>query len=79
MTRRRATPAQVGLAWLMAQKPWTVPLPGTGKAEQLRENMETAQLRLTRHDLRGLETGLDRLEIYGGRMDARQMAQIGQD
>jgi aryl-alcohol dehydrogenase-like predicted oxidoreductase len=63
----------------MAKKPWIVPIPGTGNADHLRENIGAIQLRLTPADLRELETGLARLEIYGGRMDARQMAQIGWD
>jgi aryl-alcohol dehydrogenase-like predicted oxidoreductase len=76
---RGATPAQVALAWLTAKKPFIVPIPGTGKADHLRENNGAVQVRLSPADLRELETGLARLEIYGGRMDARQMAQIGQD
>lgn len=74
-----ATPAQVALAWLMAKKPWIVPIPGTGNLEHLRENMGATNLRLTADDLWALETGLARLEIYGGRMDTVQMAQVGQD
>jgi aryl-alcohol dehydrogenase-like predicted oxidoreductase len=74
-----ATPAQIALAWLMAQKPWIVPIPGTGNMNHLRENMGAANVRVSPADLREIETGLARLEIYGGRMDARQMAQIGQD
>jgi aryl-alcohol dehydrogenase-like predicted oxidoreductase len=76
---RSATPAQVVLAWLMAQKPWIVSIPGTGKTDHLRENNGALKLRMTQADLREIEAGLARLEIYGGRMDARQMAQIGQD
>lgn len=76
---RNATPAQVALAWLMARKSWIVPIPGTGKPDHLRENMGAAGLHLAADDMRELETGLARFEIYGGRMDARQMAQIGQD
>ncbi len=76
---RRATPAQISLAWLMAKKPFIVSIPGTGKADHLRENMGALQVRLSPADVRELETGLARLEIYGGRMDAKQMAQIGQD
>ena len=76
---RRATPAQIALAWLMAKKPFIVSIPGTGKADHLRENMGAVQVRLSPADLRELEAGLARLEIYGGRMDARQMAQIGRD
>jgi aryl-alcohol dehydrogenase-like predicted oxidoreductase len=76
---RRATPAQIALAWLMARKPWIVPIPGTGKADHLQENNGAVQVQLTPADLRELEAGIAKLEIYGGRMDARQMAQIGQD
>jgi aryl-alcohol dehydrogenase-like predicted oxidoreductase len=74
-----ATPAQIALAWLMAQKPWIVSIPGTGNMDHLRENNGAINVRLTPEDLREIETGLARIEIYGGRMDARQMAQIGQD
>ena len=74
-----ATPAQIALAWLLAQKPWIVPIPGTSKMDHLRENMGAVNVRLTPSDLREIETGFSRIEIYGGRMDARQMAQIGQD
>ena len=74
-----ATPAQIALAWLMAQKPWIVPIPGTTNMDHLRENMGAVNVQLTPADLREIETGFSRIEIYGGRMDARQMAQIGQD
>ena len=74
-----ATPAQLALAWLMAQKPWIVPIPGTGNMDHLRENMGTVNVRLTPADLREIETAFSRIEIYGGRMDATQMAQIGRD
>ena len=74
-----APPNQIALAWLMAQKPWIVPIPGTTNMDHLRENMGAVNVQLTPADLREIETGLARFEIYGGRMDARQMAQIGQD
>jgi aryl-alcohol dehydrogenase-like predicted oxidoreductase len=74
-----ATPAQIALAWLLAQKPWIVPIPGTTNMDHLRENMDAVNVQLTSADLREIETGFSRIEIYGGRMDARQMAQIGQD
>lgn len=76
---RGATPAQVALAWLLAQKPWIVPIPGTGNLEHLSENTGAVSVELTPADIPEIEAGLSRLEIYGGRMDARQMAQIGQD
>jgi aryl-alcohol dehydrogenase-like predicted oxidoreductase len=76
---RSATPAQVALAWLMARQPWIVPIPGTGSSEHLRENLGARDVRLTPADLEELQARLARLEIYGGRMNATQMAQIGQD
>ena len=63
----------------MAQKPWIVPIPGTGNMDHLRENMGAINVELTRDDLREIETAFSRIVIYGGRMDATQMAQIGQD
>jgi aryl-alcohol dehydrogenase-like predicted oxidoreductase len=77
--KKGATPAQIALAWLMARKPWIVPIPGTTKMDHLRENIGAIDVQLTPGDVSEIETGISRLEIYGGRMDARQMAQIGQD
>ncbi|QLH14178.1 aldo/keto reductase [Paracoccus pantotrophus] len=76
---KEATPAQIALAWLMAQKPWIVSIPGTGNLDHLRENNGAVNVELPPEDLAEIETGLARLEIYGGRMDRVQMAQIGQD
>jgi aryl-alcohol dehydrogenase-like predicted oxidoreductase len=77
--KKGATPAQIALAWLIARKPWIVPIPGTTNMDHLRENIGAVNVQLTPADLREIETGFSRIEIYGGRMDARQMAQIGQD
>jgi aryl-alcohol dehydrogenase-like predicted oxidoreductase len=77
--RGGATPAQIALAWLMAQKPWIISIPGTGNLDHVKENIGAVNVQLTPTDLREIETGFSRIEIYGGRMDARQMAQIGQD
>src|SRR5687767_14555076 len=74
-----ATPAQIALAWLMAQKPWIVSIPGTTNLDHLSENLGATKIQLSAADLREIETGFARIEIYGGRMDARQMAQIGWD
>jgi aryl-alcohol dehydrogenase-like predicted oxidoreductase len=74
-----ATPAQIALAWLMAPKPWIVPIPGTGNIDHLHENMGAVNVQLTPEDLREIETGFSRIELYGGRTDTKQMAQIGQD
>jgi len=76
---RGATPAQIALAWLMAQKPWIVSIPGTGKLDHLSENVGAIQVQLTPADLREIDTVMAKFEIYGGRMDTTQMAQIGQD
>jgi aryl-alcohol dehydrogenase-like predicted oxidoreductase len=78
-TKKGATPAQIALAWLMARKPWIVPIPGTGNIDHLRENLGALNVQLTPADLSEIEMGFSRIEIYGGRMDARQMAQINQD
>jgi aryl-alcohol dehydrogenase-like predicted oxidoreductase len=78
-TKKGATPAQIALAWLMAQKPWIVPIPGTTNMDHLRENMGAVNVQLSSADLREIETAFSRIEVYGGRMDAKQMAQIGQD
>jgi aryl-alcohol dehydrogenase-like predicted oxidoreductase len=77
--KKGATPAQIALAWLLAQKPWIVPIPGTTKLDHLRENNGAINVQLTAADLRDIGNAFARIEIYGGRMDARQMAQIGQD
>ena len=77
--KKGATPAQIALAWLMARKPWIVPIPGTGNIDHLRENMGALKVQHTPADLSEIEIGFSRIEIYGGRMDARQMAQINQD
>ena len=63
----------------MAQKPWIVPIPGTTNLDHLRENIGAINVQLTPADLREIETAFSRIEIYGGRMDARQMAQIGHE
>jgi diketogulonate reductase-like aldo/keto reductase len=63
----------------MAQKPWIVSIPGTTNMDHLRENLGAAAVHITPADLREIETAFSRIEIYGGRMDAKQMAQIGQD
>ena len=66
--RRRATPAQVALAWLLAQKPWIIPIPGTTKLHRLEENLGAADVQLTSDDLRELDEGSSRIEIQGERL-----------
>jgi aryl-alcohol dehydrogenase-like predicted oxidoreductase len=65
--RKRATPAQIALAWLLARKPWIVPIPGTTKLARLEENIGAASLELTREDLRDIETAAAHVEVQGER------------
>jgi aryl-alcohol dehydrogenase-like predicted oxidoreductase len=65
--RKHATPAQIALAWLLAQKPWIVPIPGTTKAARLAENIGAAAVELTAADLREIEAASARIEIQGAR------------
>jgi len=65
--KKRATPAQVALAWLLAQQPWMVPIPGTTKLARLDENIGAAALRLTPDDLRDIETAASQITIQGAR------------
>jgi aryl-alcohol dehydrogenase-like predicted oxidoreductase len=65
--RKKATPAQVALAWLLAQKPWIVPIPGTTKANRLEENLGAADLTLTPDDLRGIDRAASEITVQGAR------------
>ena len=62
-----ATPAQIALAWLLAQKPWIVPIPGTRRLERLDENLSAADLQLTPDDLREINTATAKIDIQGAR------------
>lgn len=65
--RKKATPAQVALAWLLAQKPWIVPIPGTTKLKRLEENIGAAVIELTKDDLREIESAASKIEVQGDR------------
>jgi aryl-alcohol dehydrogenase-like predicted oxidoreductase len=65
--RKRATPAQIALAWLLAQKPWIVPIPGTTKVERLKENIGAASLELTAQDLREIDDAASSIKVQGAR------------
>jgi len=65
--KKRATPAQIALAWLLAQKPWIVPIPGTTKLARLEENIGAVSIRLTPDDLREIETAASQITIQGAR------------
>jgi aryl-alcohol dehydrogenase-like predicted oxidoreductase len=66
-TAKGATPAQIALAWLLAQKPWIVPIPGTRRLERLEENLAAADLELTADDLAEIGTAAGQVEIQGAR------------
>ncbi|MGD0305848.1 MAG: aldo/keto reductase [Candidatus Acidiferrales bacterium] len=66
-TRKKATPAQIALAWLLAQKPWIVPIPGTTKLHRLEENIGAAALDLSANDLRDIESVAASVQIQGNR------------
>ena len=65
--RKKTTPAQIALAWLLAQKPWIVPIPGTTKLQRLEENIGAAEVELTRDDLHEIESAASRIEVQGAR------------
>jgi aryl-alcohol dehydrogenase-like predicted oxidoreductase len=65
--RKKATPAQIALAWLLAQKPWIFPIPGTTKLKRLEENIGAASVELTSNDLREIENAAARITVQGAR------------
>ena len=66
--RKHATPSQVALAWLLARKPWIVPIPGTTKRERLAENLGAVDLELTPDDLREIDAAASKIEVKGARL-----------
>jgi aryl-alcohol dehydrogenase-like predicted oxidoreductase len=76
-TRKKATPAQIALAWLLAQKPWIVPIPGTTKLHRLGENISAASIELTQGDLRDIEGALLRTAVQGDRYPPKLAAMVG--
>jgi aryl-alcohol dehydrogenase-like predicted oxidoreductase len=65
--QKNATPAQIALAWLLAQKPWIVPIPGTTKLNRLEENLGAADLQLTPDDIRAIDAAASKIEVQGAR------------
>jgi aryl-alcohol dehydrogenase-like predicted oxidoreductase len=65
--RKKATPAQIALAWLLAQKPWIVPIPGTTKLHRLDENIGAVAVGLTPDDLREIDSAASRITVQGAR------------
>jgi aryl-alcohol dehydrogenase-like predicted oxidoreductase len=76
--KKNATPAQIALAWLLAQKAWIVPIPGTRNIDHLNENLGAVNVQLTPTDLRELETAFSKIKVHGGRMNEMQMQVVEQ-
>ena len=74
---KRATPAQVALAWLLAQKPWIVPIPGTTKLHRLKENLGALDIELTIDDLREIEEAASKITVHGARYPAHLQERVG--
>jgi aryl-alcohol dehydrogenase-like predicted oxidoreductase len=74
---RQATPAQIALAWLLAQKPWIAPIPGTTKLHRLKENIGGASIELTADDLHEIEGALSKITVQGDRYPAHLQARVG--
>lgn len=73
---KHVTRAQVALAWLLAQKPWIVPIPGTTKMHRLEENVSAADVQLTADDARQIQEALSKIEVQGARYNERQQKTI---
>jgi aryl-alcohol dehydrogenase-like predicted oxidoreductase len=76
-SRMNATPAQISLAWLLAQKPWIVPIPGTTKLHRLEENLGAASLQLTPADLQRIQETLDGITVQGDRYPPQLQKHVG--
>ena len=75
--RKQATPAQIALAWLLAQKRWIVPIPGTTKRTRLEENLGAAEIQLTADDLREIDGAASQIEVHGARYPERLQQMVG--
>jgi aryl-alcohol dehydrogenase-like predicted oxidoreductase len=75
--RKKATPAQIALAWLLAQKPWIVPIPGTTKQSRLEENLGAVNIQLTPDDLREIETAASKITVQGARYPESLQKMVG--
>jgi len=74
---KRATPAQIALAWLLARKPWIVPIPGTTKVHRLEENLGGADVRLTAEDLREIDAAASQVTVHGARYPDYLQRRVG--
>jgi aryl-alcohol dehydrogenase-like predicted oxidoreductase len=76
--KKSATPAQMSLAWLLARKPFIVPIPGTRNIDHLNENLGAINVHLTPADLREIDTAVSKIIVHGGRMNEEQMKAVDQ-
>ena len=76
--KKGATPAQLALAWLLARKPWIVPIPGTRNMDHLEENLGAIHIQLTPADLREMDAAFSKVTVHGGRMNEMQMEVVDQ-
>jgi aryl-alcohol dehydrogenase-like predicted oxidoreductase len=76
-TRKKATPAQIALAWLLAQKPWIVPIPGTTKLQRLEENIGAVNIELSRDDLHELDIAASKIAVQGARYPEELQKLVG--
>jgi aryl-alcohol dehydrogenase-like predicted oxidoreductase len=75
--RKKATPAQIALAWLLAQKPWIIPIPGTTKLHRLKENIGATEVELTSDDLGEIDTAASKIEVRGARLPESALQMTG--
>jgi aryl-alcohol dehydrogenase-like predicted oxidoreductase len=75
--QKQATPAQIALAWLLAQKPWIVPIPGTTKLHRLEENIGAVAIELTPDDLRDIESAASNITVQGARYPEHLQKLVG--
>jgi aryl-alcohol dehydrogenase-like predicted oxidoreductase len=75
--RKNATPAQIALAWLLAQKPWIVPIPGTTKVHRLEENLGSLNIHLSTEDLREIDRAVSQIDVQGARYPEPLLKMVG--
>jgi aryl-alcohol dehydrogenase-like predicted oxidoreductase len=75
--QKKATPAQIALAWLLAKKPWIVPIPGTTKLARLEENIGAVSVKLTPDDLREIENAVSKITVQGDRYPENLQKMVG--
>jgi aryl-alcohol dehydrogenase-like predicted oxidoreductase len=75
--QKKATPAQIALAWLLAQKPWIVPIPGTTKPARLEENIGAVSVKLTPEDLREIDSAISKITVQGARYPENLQKMVG--